>query len=571
MIEIYDRTQFSVFILEIPRLKGKELREAVRFKMVGMYPETPADENIHIIKNGKKKWSYLVFILDHAEKGLLPLSTLFMQRYFSKKDASVLYIDKNWVEYAGIEHGCVVQNTVRQRNDERLFEDISLQFGNKTKNITVFGDEKDRVLFLNRQDNYTYSFHNLNHESRNTSVHNYALNRHMSPLVQRFRIMSIMTIAISLTAFSFIIYRNHSQEREKRTQEQREHEYNRLDEEKRKKELDLLTERMAMYQELTANKTPNPSEMAFIISECLDNVTIIKSITFNEGFFQIDGSNRNALLLLQNLEKNGRVREARLHQVHPENGREAFSLSGIIIPYIETVNTMTNIKEQIAALEVLIEREKNVKEPMSPSEFGDAVTGILLKWKCLVNAFQYLAGGETITEIEYTLRGTSANFFNFLREISDHAAWEIPMMQIRNLYPMNSLDVVFRIRTTYNPPANMALMTGNHDMPDPYPVEHITRNYYAGPVFNTVRIQPVESQTTPPINTPQRMERAPWLEYIGLVKREDNESMLYVKDTRADSIIRLILSDSGDMRYHITGNGTITAYIDGRIYEISKK
>jgi hypothetical protein len=570
VIEIYDRTKFSVFVFEVPRLKGRELREAIRFKLVGMYPETPVNENIHVIKNGKKKWSYLVFVLEHAEKKLLPLSTLFIQWYFSKKDASVLYIDKNWVEYVSIEHGCIMQNAVRRRNDEQLFEDISLQFGNTINSITVFGYEKDHVLFLDRQDNYTYSFHDINRELRTINVHNYALNRYLSPSIQRFRVISIIAITLFTTIFSFIMYRNHLQERERRAQEYREHEYSRLNEERMKKEMDLLAERMAAYQELTANKIPGPFEMASIVSECLDNATVIRSATFNGGFFQIDGSGRNALLLLQNFEKNGRVREARLHQVHPENGRDTFTLSGAIIPFIETVNAMASIKEQIAALEMLIGREKSREEPMSPSEFGDAVAGILLKWKCLVTGFQYLAEGEAV-EIEYTLRGTSANFFGFLREISDHASWEIPMMQIRNLYPVNNLDIVFRIRATYSPPANMAFMMENHDMPNPYPVEHITRNYYAGPVFNAVRIQPVEPQTILPINAPQRTEQALWLEYIGLVKREDNEPMLYVKDTRADRIVRLILSDSGNMRYHITENGIIIAYIDGRIYEINRK
>lgn len=574
MIEIYDRTSYSVFVFDIPHLKGRELKEAVRFKLVGMYPEKPDDKNIFIEKNGNRKWSYLVIVLNCMENRMLPLSILFLRNFFSKKNGKTVYLEDDWIEFSVIEDGGVLKSTVKKRNDEKTFEYMEECFGPDPDRVEVFCHEKDYAVFGKKQDDRKYIFHSIKNELKNTDVYTISLNRNLSPAIKRRRIVSATVGVLIVAGSAIFIHQYRILENEKQTRLQMEQANSERLREERRKEEQRLTELQAQYHELTAQKTPTPFEMSIVISECLEANTRILSTTFNQGFFQINGTTGNSLALLRNFEKHGQSAGMRLHQVHPVNNRDTFTLSGTIVPYIEQVSQGLDLKEQIIKLQALIEREQNNLEDSNsgPSEFGDTVKSLLKKWGCPVTGFQFLSGGDTV-EIEYTIRGTSYSFFNFLNEASRHPAWEIPLVQIRNLYPQNSMDVVFRIKTESKYPENRTAAAEAVRVPEPFPMDRITRNYYSysRPVQPTTADRPLPEVARPIVFPPEKAERALWLEYIGMISDNSGEPMAYVKDTRTGEILKLSVSENNNMRYIIVDSGNIQAYINGRLYEISKK
>jgi hypothetical protein len=572
MIEIYNRTSYSVFIIEIPHLKGRELKEAVRFKLVGMYPETPEEKNIFIEKNGNKKWSYLVFVLTKTENRMLPLSSLFLINFFSKKSGKAVYVEDEWIEYVIIEDGCLLKTTVKKRADTELLDHLEDVFGPDADVVEVFCHDRDVSVFSGSVGGRRHVLHIIDSELKNVDVHSFSLNRNLSPVVKRRRIGAVAAGILVIAGFVIFLHQYQARENKKRIQDRMEQEESeRLNAERRKNE-QILAELQARYQELTSQKTPSPFEMAIAISECLEANTRVLSATFNQGFFQIDGTTGNSLVLLQNFEKHRLSAGVRLHQVHPSSSRDTFTLSGTILPYIEQVNQELPMEEQILQLEELIEAEKNRLAELDsmPSQFGDTIASLLIKWGCRITSYQYLSGEDAI-EIEYSLQGTSNAFFSFLHETSRHAAWKIHMVQIRNLFPRNNLDIVFRIKTNNGSPEKGGLAAEAIKIPEPFPMDRITKNYYTRSIHPASVGAPAPEAVRPVTIPSEKIERAGWLEYIGMVSDNSGEPMAYVKDTRTGEILKLSAAENNNMRYIAVDSGNIRAYIDGRIYEISKK
>ena len=71
---------YSVFILDLPLLKYEELKQAALFKIKKLYPGDIESIEIFIIKNGKKKHSYIVLAINKTclkESKLLPFLLLY--------------------------------------------------------------------------------------------------------------------------------------------------------------------------------------------------------------------------------------------------------------------------------------------------------------------------------------------------------------------------------------------------------------------------------------------------------------------------------------------------------------
>jgi len=219
----------------------------------------------------------------------------------------------------------------------------------------------------------------------------------------------------------------------------------------------------------------------------------------------------------------------------------------------------------MALLELFIEKEEALqknKEKLKPSVFGVNIRGLLVKWNCSINSYQYFTTDKE-REIEFSVRTTSNRFFNFLKESSENNnGWIFTLVQIRNATPQNAVDVVFRVKaeTVTDTPI---------DVFEPYeeaPAARISRHYYIPPS------SPIVTQITPTVSVPtQRPEPASWLEYIGLTSDNTGRHFIYVKNTRNGAMIRLEDKNEGQGRYVITPSGNIEAYIEGKIYEIRRR
>jgi hypothetical protein len=573
MTELFNRTAYSLFILDIPHLKGKELEQAIRFKMLGQYPGNIDEKQLQIRKNAAKKGSYLVIVLDKtAGSVMLPLSPLFIQHLFPKQTTTVLLLHKEWAEYGNLENGSLTKTTVTTRDTDRLLTDV-VEYAKDATGLAVICSPTDKSLFESLSARYQIRFFDLENELRKVDPPKISLFSEKSPVVKRRRILTITLILILALTMLLHNYRQRKEERERINQEKNSLEQQTKTTEEQRRQLERLTELQGHYAELTSQKIITPFDMARIIADCSGAGTRLQSTTFSSSFFQIEGTTPNSLQMLANFEKHRQIQDAKLHQVHPSASRDSFSMSGVILPEIIAVDTSIPMQEQIAMLELLIEHEKRNTVPnelLSPSAFGEAITSLLRKHDAHITSYRFATTNATM-EMEYVVRCSSAGFFNFLYVISEnYPTWEISRAQIRNLYPQNVMDIVFLIKTHYaGETENHLPLTELSMETKPYPIASITQNYFIPHTRPIVAAQPAVEPI--PVPTPQvNVERVSWLEYVGTVNNSENR-LLFVKNTRTGEIIRLNYAENGDMRYLINNSGNIIVYMSDNIYEITRK
>lgn len=565
MIELYDRAAYWLFTLEIPLARGKELVSAVKIKLNSLYPGNIESRDIQIRKNGAKKWSYLVFVLDKdTGNKMLPLSPLFIQHLYARETANVIYADKKWLDYIRVENGTINSSIVKIRDETMSLDDVKNLSGEET-DLTIFCDKDDREFFAPLQENNNIQFFDSYSELKKIDVHKIALFSAKSPVKKRQRVLAAAAALFLFILSSWTFYQLRQSKNERDAQSRVEQETRQKEVERQKRENEYLLELKNQYQEIIAAKTISPFDLAAIIAECAEPRIRIQSATFNGNFFQIEGITGNSLGLLSNFENHRLVSDVRLHQVHPSFNMDAFTLSGTARPETASIDENLPAGSQIIILENLIESETNYSSrdaDLSPSAFGEAVNSLFSGWGCTVSSYQFL-NEPSRTEIEFSLRGAGNAFFNALYELkTKHRLWEARVTQIKNLYPRDMLEIIIRVRTTRAVSKPGYTDTPSSGIADPYPVSGISRNYF----IPAPASRPAERA---PVITPARAERVSWLEYVGSIRDDRDIRYIYLKNTRTGAMLKLGNFNEGNMRYISSQTGSIIAYIDDNIYEIN--
>jgi hypothetical protein len=564
-ITLLPRTAFSLFIIDLPSLRGKALESAVRNYLLGSFPDNLENRPLVIKKNNGKKGSYLIFVLEEGQPQiLLSVSTLFCLKYFRKETAKILFLDNAWAELLLIENGALIKSEIKSTNTADLHEELIRFFGTDGGKLDIFCQDNDCPPLNGIEQEFSIKMHNIEKELSKIPIHTYSLYEHKSTVkkIEKSLLIIFVFFAITGSAIAFIRYQKIHENKIVLEKQFEEEQKRRIEAEKKdRQKLITMQER---YETIIKQKIAGPYETADVISQCLDDKARIVSLTIKNGFFQMDARALDSLQILKVFENNRKVQNPMLLQIHPLDGGERFSLSGTVLPEIEIIDPSLSLREQMNLLEIFIEKEeafqKN-REKLQPSAFGVNIRGLLLKWGCSINSYQYFTT-EKEREIEFSVKTTSSRFFNFLKEASENNnGWIFTLVQIRNAIPQNAVDVVFRVK------AETVIDTPVDDF-EPYeeaPAARISRHYYLPPA------KPTASQNTPTVAPSQRAEPASWLEYIGLTSDNTGRHFIYIKNTRNGAMIRLEDKDEGQGRYVITSSGTIEAYIEDKIYEIRRR
>jgi len=572
------RTSYSLFVLDLPRLRGKALESAIRNYLVCLFPDDSCDRPLVIKKNNGKKGSYLVFVLEAGQPiNPLPVSTLYVMQFFRKKTARVLFVYDNWIELILLENGTLIKSEVKSRNNFNLNESTFRFFGADMEMLDIFCFDADSLIFSGEEYPFTITMHNLEKEMGKIPVHRYSLFEHLT-LARKAQKTLLLLLALSIIGGTSISLYRYQKGREKETalRRQFDEEFLRRTEADKKARQQLI-ELQEYYNQITDQKTAGPYETADVISRSMDDRARIFSITIRDGFFQMEAEASDSLEILKSFENNRKVRNPVLQQINPLGGRERFTISGTVLPEIDFIDPVLSPEEQLNLLETLINREEEAasgRDKMSPSSFGVNIRELLKKWNCTLNAYQYFTQ-ENSREIEFSVRASSNSFFNFLKEASNNnGGWIFTLVQIRNLAPQNMIEAVFRVK------ADTVI---DEELPIDVPYEEalvskISRHYYVPPpppppplpVVIIEEPEPIPPPESEPIEKP-KPEQASWLEYIGATGDQAGIQYIYIKNTRNGAMIKLEEKQDGDYSYFVTPLGTIEALIDGKLYEIKRK
>ena len=577
------RVDYSVFVLHVPQLRGKELSQAISYKLKMLYPGNLSDSEVIIKKNGKQKGSYLVFVVpkDLPKKPIL-LSTLFLQQALKKKTAIAFYIDTEFIEIVKITQGTVEESIIKKAKSVLDICEYIKTYCNKEDHVEIFyntsiSNELIRELsaelktFLNKEN---FIFKDIETSLRGSSFDSICIHSQYSA---RKKYLKITAAAFTLTAIFAAVYGSYqykiiSEENSRQYREEQLHIERRLQRERSQR--DKLSNLEAEYISLVHGKKLKPFEILRVISSCLDRSVLIISLTIRENNFQMEALASDPLVILRNFENNNQISNVNMNQILPDQSRERFSVTGVVLPTKRYIPDSYIIEEKINLFEAFILEEKEQgNDGVTASAFGISVRDALRINNCVIKSYQYLGYGKE-REVEFSIQAGSRDFFNFLKTSSMPSYnWSFSIVQIRNLFPRDALDIVIRIKADFDiDDSNSLKAVSENDVAIiEKEVAEITRNYFTAPQ----RAAPVSVATIePPV--PQREPERPsrenitWLTYVGVVGEANGKNYIYMKNARDNRMLKFELNGTSNMSCRILDSGNIEVVMDNRIYEVKR-
>jgi hypothetical protein len=572
MNNILDRVNYSVFILEVPNVKGKELHQAVKYKVRMLYPGTLDNCAIVIKKNGKLKESYIVFVLPaDAPKKITPLPTLFMQHELRGKSCTGFYVCNNWIEIAKFDNGALKDSIVKRWKSFSTLQEYVENYIDEKSNNVIFCCGYDVNDFKTIFKNRVVAEDALNLVKK-TSLSSISIYNEFSAGRKYFRaaIFFALSVFILTAGYGFYKYKITVENRIKQEREEKLAEAKEIENEK------IIAARAASleteYSELIEKKKIKPFDVINIISSCMDRDAHINSLTIKNNSFQLEAIAKDPLKILNLFEGNRQISSINMHQVLPVAGGERFSLDAVVLPVKKYLPVSNSLEEKIKVLEELIKEEKSGKygEDISDSLFGMEVRDVIKSCGCFIDVYQYL-GYANEKEIEFSIRSTSRNFFNFLKAASMPAYnCDFTMVQIRNLSPRDAVNAVVRIKMEAdNGVSNNVKTISEADIKIiEIGIDEIGRNYFAKPKVIVMQRQGKKDSVVKTLEI--KPENAPWLVYIGTVSDAGEQQYVYVKNTKYETMLKLEIGGKDDMSCAILDSGDIEAVIENKIYRIRR-
>ncbi|MCL2294996.1 MAG: hypothetical protein FWC36_09055 [Spirochaetes bacterium] len=589
----FPRINYSVFILHVPELKGKELYQAVYYKLKMLYPGNLDDTDIIIKKNGKQKHSHLVFLLPKdLPKSPVPLPTLLLQQKLKGKTATALFISSAWIEIVKIEQGAISESIVKRIDSVSDIRSYIETFCNEETSVEIFYEKNNshdlEAIFKVLPNHENVVFRNIEDFVKRISFDSICIYSQYSPKKKYIKIGSFAfaLVVIFFTLFGVYQYKTILEEKNKQLRAEQLRIEKTLESERIKKQ--RLATLEIEYMNLIEGKRLNPFEVVSIISSCLDRNVLVTSLTIMGNSFQMEAVAQDSLKILRNFEKNRQINNLRMNQIHPYQNRERFSLNGAVLPVKRYVPEDNSIEERIKILEALIREEKQQEygEEFTAALFGMTIRDVLRSSRCAIKSYQYLGYGNE-REIEFSLQANSRNFFNFLKISSMPLYnWDFSLVQIRNLAPRDALDVVIRIKANFDidgsnnlksipvfPAERVAASEGSP--PEKYieriekEIAEIARNYFAAPP----RIAALSETRPRQVQEPERMRREviSWLAYAGVIRESSGAHYIFMRNTRDGRMLRFELNGSGNMSCKILDSGNIEVVMDNRVYEVRRE
>ncbi|MDL2228712.1 hypothetical protein LJC14_00505 [Treponema sp. OttesenSCG-928-L16] len=566
------RTAYSLFILDLPRLGMRERVSAAENRLETLYPGDLNHCCIALKKNGRKKSSCLVFVLDKAyAQRALSLPTLLALAVYGTDERKIIVCGDTWLEFIRVSGGGISQSAVRVRREDTFAADMAELFAGESEAADILCHDSERDFFAAHGGGRAFRFRSLDKELGRCSGKRISLFYNQRPGRARRRAAGLLLFCL-LCAAALLLAKEYYRSYQTRTENLR-LEAERTAEMRRQEaaEARRLDELRRIYQAYAEGSRAGPYETAALIARCLPADVHIVSASFREGFFQFEGTASDALAALAAFEECRQIRSPRIQQVVPEGSRERFTMDGTVMPLVRSIDTNLSAADQIVLLEEYIQ---GYEAPLlhapeySASQFGEQVKKLLQRWQCRIHSYRYLHTGEG-WEIEFSLSAGSGSFFQFLKEASssETAGFQFTLIQIRNLYPRNSLDITARLKSAKGPEdgALIFCLADDGPLPEEFPAEAIASHYYRAP---QPRLAPAPDPL--PAAPEKKAERVSWLEYVGRIGTGDGRYYTYVKNKRDGSLLKLEESRLGNMGYRINGRGSMEAVIDGVLYEIRK-
>lgn len=407
---------YSVFILTLPKVNKKELKQIVLYKLKGIYPGNINNVNLHILKNGSKKNSYIILLVDKKYNDDENLSFILLMNNIKKiKTNKLTFIGNDYIE------SIFIKNKSIEKYNVEFIESINVEKAN-----ILFDDSNDKEISTNKNLSTIRDFYKSN---RNKKIF--------------FGIL----ILIVFVFFNIILFHSYKDNANKLI-EQRKEIQKKTEKQKILKDKEIKLDKLKNdFFILTKNKNEKIIKIIDCIVNNLTSETKILNLEINNNNFFFTASSFDSLKILNNFEVNKNIKKAILHQVTIEKNFETYSISGEMIKNFETPNDTSNIDEQILWYKnkiLEIESKNNVIKDISNSSLIDYLRNTILNYNSNIDSYQILQN-KNQNEIEFIFSVNSINLFRLLSLLSsDYQLFDISQLSIRK-NEFSSLSVVLKL------------------------------------------------------------------------------------------------------------------------------
>ena len=140
---------YSVFILQLPKLKPTELKKAAQYKIKNLYPGNINDIEIFVKKNGTKKNSYIILAVEKnyvSEKALLPFIYLLNKQ--NKINQLSVFVCDEYIEAVQFEGKALKTYSSVLLNEEKSTEEQMNDLLNNQNNYELIDLRNDNTILI---------------------------------------------------------------------------------------------------------------------------------------------------------------------------------------------------------------------------------------------------------------------------------------------------------------------------------------------------------------------------------------------------------------------------------------
>lgn len=535
------------FVLQLPKLPAKELRQAALYKLKNIYPGGLDGVTIFLQKNGNNRGSFIVFAVEEqfvTKKMLFP--SLALRTGIGKKDGCAVFYADGYAECCRFENGMLteIQPVLTQERD-------SLE-----KSVSSFCGDREPVFVIDVRGGNQVRLQESD-----------CVLRVSSPLpTERIVLLGILLLSI-LILLLMLLWQGRTIRQERLSHQINAERAAALKSKQEQEALSKLSSLESSYKAMAGNGV-TVFDALLTIAGNMPTDARIETVSVSGLAFSFDARSKNALDVLKRFESCEKVQDCILHQVRPDDGEEFYSVSGTLKPQLSATDIEASVSERIEwyenALKALRERQ-SVTEHLTVSSTGDYAKKLVKQYGCTLRSYQYVQNYKT-SELEFSLEAENAKLFDLIATMCDrNQLFDISSAQIRT---EKSGGITALIRMTagsfedggvdYEP-----LVAGKIIAPEKDVVGKVAKCFVITkkqrlPIPVTP-LQPVKSSPDPVVQA-----LPSWYRYVGMYG-----SQLYVKDERSGAMLKFMLGKAGNMGCRKNDDGSYILAIDNKEYKMA--
>lgn len=528
---------YSVFILDLPLLKYEELKQAALFKIKKLYPGDIESIEIFIIKNGKKKHSYIVLAINKTclkESKLLPFLLLYNK--FRNKNCVAIFKSDEYSEQIIFNKGCIENYSLTITNNDEI-DSTNCYFDFSYGKTSMINTRMAKIEYIPKNTN----------------------NKRLIILI------SILFLACCLCTYNFTTSVHY-----KKINEERKIEAKKKQQEVELKEKIISVENLSKkYVEIKKDETELIMNTLKFICDNFSSTTKIYVLDINGNEFNFEAISSDSLDILRKFETSEHIEKAVIHQVKPVNNKERYFMSGKVKYDYDLVSKDMSIFEQEKWLNINLQKEYDKKMKLnniSVSSLTEYIRNLIVEYGGRLQNYQYIKANLN-NELEFSFYTRSSNIFSLLSILSH----EEQLFKIKGLHiktgTKDGINIILRIKIGEygDNTENYVDFIKQYEIKPNFSIANYVSNFFNFEAFKDVtEVKKIIKSSEAPIV----YDLPSVYKFVSMIG-SDNNKIIYMKNDASGKLIKFSFSDKYEnYTFSYDEFGYVILVIDSKKYKL---